>query len=204
MKYKKLGKLPIDTIEFFKFELLKRKIDRNYQWIQFDKYLNDKFNEIFSNTDLEIQFDPDKNRFIQKAFYSNSGYGYKIHKDGVQCKSALNIVISCNDSDWVRWYDDSVINNFTNSKIKETHYNIGSSRDCNILEYENVPFIEELRNEVGDVYILDVDTFHSFKCNGPKPRIVIQTKFRGYPTINDIHETLSENSFNNIITDNIS
>lgn len=38
MKYKKLGKPP-KTMEFFKKELLVRKIDSNYQWIQLDKFI---------------------------------------------------------------------------------------------------------------------------------------------------------------------
>ena len=46
--------------------------------------------------------------YVQKAFYSAPGSGFKIHRDGHCCNSALNIAISCNGSDWVRWYDDEV------------------------------------------------------------------------------------------------
>jgi hypothetical protein len=199
MKYKKLGKLPLETIEFFKKELLARKIDSNYQWIQFDKYLNDKFAEIFSNTELSVQYDPTKNRLVQKAFYSAPGHGFRIHKDGSHCRSALNIAISCNETDWVRWYDDAIINSFNNNVIATNNINYGYSRDCNIMEYEEIPYIEELHNEVGDVYTLDVETFHSFKCIGTEPRIVIQTKFHDYPTFSTITESLSKHSFANLI-----
>jgi hypothetical protein len=200
MKFKKLGKLPIETIEFFKHELLKRKIDSNYQWIQFDKYLNDEFAKIFCNTELKIQYDSSKNRLVQKAFYSSPGHGFRIHKDGSHCRSALNIAISCNDTDWVRWYDDDVINNLKSNVELTNSPNFGFSRDCNILSYEEIPYTHELHNEVGDVYSLDVDTFHSFKCIGSEPRIIIQTKFHGYPNFDSISESLIRNSFSNIIS----
>jgi hypothetical protein len=200
MKYKKLGKLPLETIEFFKRELLTRKIDSNYQWIQFDKQLNDEFAKIFCNTELKIQYDASKNRLVQKAFYSSPGHGFRIHKDGIYCRSALNIAISCNDTDWVRWYDDDVINSLNNNVTVTTNPDYGYSRNCNVLEYENITYIEELHNEVGDVYTLDVDTFHSFKCIGTEPRIVIQTKFHSYPTFETITESLSKHSFCNFVS----
>lgn len=200
MKYYKLGKLSLETIEFFKKEILKRKTLRNYQWIQFDKYLNDKFAEIFCNTELKIQYDSTNDRLVQKAFYSAPGYGFRIHKDGHCCNSALNIAVSCNPGDWVRWYDDDVINRL-NDNLKITNKaDYGYSRDCNIINYEEIPYTHELHNEVGDIYTLDVDTFHSFKCIGTEPRIVIQTKFQSYPTFSFITESLSKNSFTNLIS----
>lgn len=201
MKYKKLGKLPPETIEFFKRELLARKTDGNYQWIQFDEYLNDKFREIFSNTELRVQYDTTKNRLVQKAFYSEPGHGFRIHRDGSQCRSALNIAISCNDTDWVRWYDDSVIAGLADTVNVTNNPGYGFSRNCDILEYEEVPYTHELHNEVGDVYALDVETFHSFKCNGTQPRIIIQTKFSGFPAFDTVAESLSRNSFKNIFSD---
>jgi hypothetical protein len=200
MKYKKLGKLPLKTIEFFKKELLERKIDSNYQWIQFDKHLNDKFAEIFCNTELKIQYDSERSRLVQKAFYSNPGHGFRIHKDGSHCRSALNVAISCNDTDWVRWYDDHVINSLNNNVIVTNNANYGYSRNCNVIDYEEIPYTHELHNEVGDVYTLDVDTFHSFKCIGTEPRIIIQTKFQSYPTFETITESLSSHSFCNLVS----
>ena len=200
MKYKKLGKLPLDTIEFFKKEILARKNDSNYQWIHFDKQLNDEFAKIFCNTELKIQYVASKNQLVQKAFYSSPGYGFRIHKDGSHCRSALNIAISCNDTDWVRWYDDDMINSLNNNVTVTTNPDYGYSRNCNILNYENIPYTEELHNEVGDIYTLDVDAFHSFKCIGQEPRIIIQTKFQSYPTFSTITESLSKNSFTNLIS----
>jgi len=206
MNYIKLGKLPIDTINCFKEEILKRKIDNQpYQWIQFDKLLHDKFLEIFENTELQVQWFEEKNRYVQKAFYSESGYGMGIHKDGIQCKSALNIAISCNPEDWVRWYDEKLINGLAikyNYKVKNkdnSQINFGYSRDLQYVKYDTIKYTEELRTEVGDVYILDVDVFHSFKCIGPEPRIILQTKFQGFPTLNTISKSLKQKSFKNLI-----
>lgn len=199
MKYLKLGKLPKETIDFFLVEILKRKQpDIPYQWIHFDEYLNNEFLKLFTNTELKIQ--RSETRRVQKAFYSDSGHGYRIHKDGFNCRSALNIAISCNADDWVRWYDEDYINSISTLEYSNK---LGKSRNTNIYEYENTPFIEELRNEVGDVYVLDVETYHSFKCNGDKPRIVIQTKFDGFPNLSTIKESLIKNSFSNLICNNI-
>ena len=195
MKYQRLGKLPKETIDFFLNEILKRKKPNiSYQWIQFDEYLNNEFLKIFSNTELTIQYS-ERGR-VQKAFYSDPNHGYRIHKDGFNCKSALNIAISCNSDDWVRWYDEDYINSISTLEYSNK---LGKSRNTNIYNYENVPFLEELHNEIGDVYALDVETYHGFKCIGDKPRIIIQTKFDGFPSFSEINESLSKKSFNNLI-----
>jgi len=200
MNYYKLGKLPSETVSFFYKEILKRKTsDDPYQWIQFDEHLNNEFYKIFSNIDLKIQKSSDNKKLIQKAFYSEPGHGFRIHKDGSTCKSALNIAVSCNPNDWVRWYDESYINSIATLNVVDNNKKYGSSRNINIYDYESVPFTDELKNEIGDVYVLDVDKYHSFKCNGPLPRIIIQTKFDGFPDLETIYATLKENSFRNLI-----
>jgi hypothetical protein len=203
MKYHhKLGKLPKETIDFFLAEILKRKApDVPYQWILFDKFLNEEFLKIFTNSELEIQWNKGRIHPIQKVFYSEPNHGFRIHKDGLYCKSAMNIVLSCNDNDWVRWYDEDHINRIasvrTSTNIITNNY--GNSRDVNIAEYESVKFVEELHNEVGDVYALDVDTFHSFKCIGTRPRIILQTKFEGFPNYETLKQSLMRGSFSNLI-----
>jgi hypothetical protein len=199
MKYHLLGKLPKETIDLFLVEIIKRKTSNDpYQWIQFDDYLHNEFLKIFTNTELKIQWSVDKKRYIQKAFYSEPGHGYTIHKDGFKCQSALNISISCNPDDWVRWYDEDYINSISTVKYLNSN-KTGLSRDTSIKEYENINFAKELHNEVGDVYIVDVDTYHSFKCLGNKPRIVIQTKFENFPNFETVKESLMKNSFSNLI-----
>jgi len=201
MKYHKLGKLPLDTVDFFYKEITKRKQPNvNYQWIQFDDFLYNEFLKIFVNTELEIQHSRDKTKKIQKAFYSEPGHGFRIHKDGLNCKSALNIAISCNETDYVRWYDENLINNIAKTKISNPINNsFGYSRNTDIFDYDDIPYTDELKNEIGDVYVLDVDSYHSFKCIGNKPRIIIQTKFEGFPTIDVIKKSLTDSSFSNLI-----
>jgi|LakMenE18May11ns_1017448.scaffolds.fasta_scaffold9675698_1 hypothetical protein len=200
--YHKLGKLPKDTIDFFLDEILKRKVPNvPYQWILFDKFLNEEFLKIFSNSELKIQWNKGKIHPIQKVFYSEPNHGFRIHKDGLFCKSAMNTVLSCNNNDWVRWYDEDYINSIA-SVITSTNIitnNYGNSRDVNIAEYETVKFTEELHTEVGDVYTLDVDTYHSFKCIGTNPRIILQTKFENFPEFETITESLIKNSFSNLV-----
>lgn len=205
MNYFKLGKLPNDTIEFFKEEIYKRRDpNRNYQWVEFDNSLNQAFMEIFENKDLDVMWDPYNNKWIQKAFFSAPGHGFKIHKDGTRCRSALNIAIQANDLDWTRFYDDDYINSISKTELnlnsgKNAGNTVGSSRNVDIEEYEDIEYVDELKTETGDVYLINVDKFHSFKCNGPNDRIIIQTKFKGFPDFNTIYETLKKKSFKNLI-----
>lgn len=201
MKYRILGKLPLHTVDFFRKEILTRKSsNKPYQWIQFDEFLNNEFFKIFSNTELKVQYDPERRRYIQKAFYSDPGHGFGPHRDGHQCMSALNIAVSSNDSDFVRWYDSELINEL--SEITHTN-NLddggGRSRNSNIVDYDDIPYTDEFRPEIGHVYALDVDAFHSFKCGGPEPRIVIQTKFSNFPDVETLAESLIRSSFHTII-----
>ena len=200
MLYKLLGKLPVETIDFFLTEINKRKdASKGYQWVPFDNFLNEKFMEIFENRELEIGYDPYKKTWIQKAFYSKPGHGWKIHKDGTHCKTAMNIALSCNDDDWVRWYDEDYINSLT-TITNANAQGIGTSRNIDIDDYETIPFIEEIKTSPGDVYLINTDVFHSFKCNGPKDRIVIQTKFKGFPPIDIVDNSLSNKSFINLLS----
>lgn len=200
MNYSLLGRLPLDTIKFFRIELLKRKTPGiPYQWIMFDDFLHQEFLKIFENNELEVQFRG--NQPIQKGFYSDPGHGFRIHKDGIQCKTALNIAISCNPDDWVRWYDEEYINSI--SELSVVQGKRMSSRNIDIMDYEDVPFIEERRNTVGDVYLVNTDVYHSFKCLGPEPRIILQTKFEGFPGIETVYDKISKVSFKNLITEGI-
>jgi hypothetical protein len=205
MSYKLLGKLPLETINFFKEEILKRRTLASYQWVHFDTYLHEKFMEIFDNAELVVAYEYTKSRVVQKAVVADPGVGWRIHKDGITDKGALNIVISCNPTDWVRFYNDDFINlyclmNNIPIKIKKPQTPTDSpSRDTDIFEYENVQHDTEIYHEVGDVYVVDTDTWHSFKCIGDTPMIVIQTKFEGNPTFKELNDKLSIESFRNLI-----
>lgn len=199
MKCHLLGKLPKETIDFFLTEILKRKVPNvAYQWIPFDDYLHNEFLKIFTNTELKIQLSKDK-KPVQKVFYSAPGQGFRIHKDGLQCRSALNIALSCNSEDWVRWYDEDYINSIATVNPSLGSSKFGASRNTSLYNYEPIKYTEEIHNQPGDVYVLDVDTYHSFKCVGDKPRIILQTKFEGFANLETIHTSLKQNSFSNII-----
>jgi hypothetical protein len=203
--YKILGSVPPEFINFFLNKVNERKTDQSYQWIQFDDELLTYFLKYFENTELTVQRSFDHSHPIQKVFYSAPGHGFRIHKDGIRCKSALNIALSSNPSDWVRWYDDTHINDLTTTveynNLNGTLNNAprGLSRDTQIYEYENVKYIDQFSPQIGQVYTIDVDTFHSFKCNGPLPRIILQTKFENFPSFEYITESLNNKSFSNII-----
>lgn len=201
--YKKIGKLPKETIDFFKQEVIKRKLSTPYQWVWFDDYLSDKFMEIFCNTDLKIRYDEKNKRYVQKYFVTEPNNGWRIHKDGINDSGALNIIITCNETDWVRWYNENYINMYclmNNIPIKTIKTDIASSRNTDIFDYDNTPFVEELTcQQSGDVYVVETNNWHSFKCVGQETRIIIQTKFEGRLSCEKIYETLSKNSFNNLI-----
>jgi hypothetical protein len=133
-------------------------------------------------------------RLVQKAFYSDPGFTYPIHKDGFRCMSALNIAVSTNENDWVRWYDDELINNL--GITEELRGKGGVTRNTTIKNPETVKFIQEYIPRRGDVYVLNVDKFHTWHCGGPKRRIVIQTKFDGFPDVETLFDVLKDHKFN--------
>jgi hypothetical protein len=199
--YYRLGKLPLDDIDFLKTEILKTvNLEKQFQWVQLSTTVLDYFDYLFENDRLKIQcysINGELKR-VQKAFYSETGNGFRIHKDGLMCKSAMNIAISCNSEDWVRWYDDDYINSL-NPEKRILNQEEKKSRDIEIMDYETVPFIQEVHNEEGDVYIVNTDVYHSYKCLGPKPRIVLQTKFTDFPDIETAFRLLKSKSFKRLI-----
>jgi hypothetical protein len=44
--------------------------------------------------------------------------------------------------------------------------------------------------------VLNVDKFHTWHCGGPKRRIVIQTKFDGFPDVETLFDVLKDHKFN--------
>lgn len=194
MHYTYLGKLPDDTIKFFKEELLKLKIDEKYQYIHFNNFLYEHFLKIFNNTNLSVR--KYQGRLIQKGFYTEPGYASVIHKDGIDCKAALNVSLSSNDTDWVRWYDDETINKIANTQI--VHERNVLSRDTGIFYYDEIPYIDEYKPKTGDVYVINTDIYHGFKCSGPDTRLIVQTKFTGNPNFESLSISLKEKSFINL------
>ena len=199
MCHKLLGTLPIEIVERLKSMILKFHDDQTtakFQRIEFDEEILSYLKTIIV-TDMKVQKSIDGKSHVQKVFYSDPGFVYPIHKDGVKCQSALNIVLQCNDDDWTRWYNDHTILSHTEPQTIISSNGI-SSRNTSLSneEIENMEFVEEFKSKVGEVYLVDVNTFHTWKCSGPNPRIIIQTKFDGFPTFNQLCRTIS---FNNIV-----
>ena len=196
--HKLLGTLPTEIIEKLKLMILRYHDDKTpakFQRIEFDKEILSYLKTIIV-TNMKIQKSIDGKNYVQKVFYSDPGFVYPIHKDGVKCRSALNIVLQCNDDDWTRWYDDYTILSHTEPQTIISSNGI-SSRDTSLSNevIENMKFVEEFKSKVGDVYLIDVDTFHTWKCSGPNSRIIIQTKFDGFPTFSQLCREISFDNF---------
>jgi hypothetical protein len=199
--YYHLGKLSAESINFFKEQVLSlRNPEKSFQWVQLNENIFNYFDSIFENSELKVQtyFAEGSLKRVQKVFYSEKDKGFRIHKDGLQCKAALNIAISCNDADWVRWYDEDYVNSL-DADVRILNQDIKKSRDIEIYEYDSIPFIEEIHNQEGDVYLVNTDVYHSYKCLGPNPRIVLQTKFENFPDIEFLYQKLQKKSFKNLI-----
>ena len=199
MLYKKLGKLDKDFITVLTSMIMfNRDESLGYQWIEFDKHINEFFMQEYIG-DLKIAYDLKNDKWIQKAFYSPPSSGWKIHKDGIDCNCALNIALQCNDTDWVRWYDEEYINNLAETKLNtRSAGSKGNSRNVAIEAYEDVEYIDELVVEPGDVYLVNTNVFHSFKCGGPQDRVIAQTKLRFNPSIEEAYKILKEKSFKSL------
>ena len=199
MNYYKLGKLNKDVVsEMLTGVLQKSTPEKGYHWIEFDDQLNEMWNKVWDNKDLKVRrWD---NKWIQKAFYSPVGKGWKIHKDGINCKVALNIALQVNDSDWVRWYDENYINNLQEVKVNNNAQGKGQSRNILIEDYYDIPYIDQLKVENGDVYLVNTDVFHSFYCGGPKDRVIVQTKFQDNPDWNTVLQGVKETNFKELYT----
>ena len=199
LHHKLLGTLPISIIEKLKSMILKYYDDQkieNFQRIEFDEEIISYLKTIIV-TDMKVQKSIDGKSYVQKVFYSESRFVYPIHKDGVKCRSALNIVLQCNDDDWTRWYNHDLI--LEQSELRSLKFDNGnSSRETSLSidQIENMQFVEEFKSKVGDVYLIDVDTFHTWKCSGPNSRIIIQTKFDGFPTFNELCDKISFDNIN--------
>ena len=198
--YYHLGKLPPETIDYFREEILNRA--KTSEYVQFDDFLHRKYLEIFENTELKVQYWKEESRHIQKAFVISPGNGLRIHKDGLKCKAALNIAIQCNEEDWMRWYDDAIVTSTGKEVLSNYGYSGSPTRHIAIDDYESVDYTEELHVSEGDVYIVNTDVYHSSKCVGPKSRIILQTKFAGWPDFDTILKSLSNKSFKNLIPTN--
>lgn len=204
MLYKKLGTLPANIISDLKSMILSQDgivLNKGFTRIEFNKQIADYMANIFENTDLVVQQTPENgNRLIQKAFFSGPNFTYPIHRDGVRCQSALNIILDCGDNDWTRWYDHDLIMSVSDTKTMQFPEG-KSTRNTTIpsSKIHELDYIDEYKSSVGDVCVLNVDQYHTWYSGGPQNRLVIQTKFKGFPNLETIYTSLSKQSYKNII-----
>lgn len=191
MNYKLLGTLDTVFLENIKQDVLARNTLKGFQ----NLFLSDKLATEFQQRLFPANFETDDLKIHHsKVFLTRPNVCYPIHKDGIDKKCALNVIISCNENDWVRWYTDDAIKAHNGTE----HLILGKSntRDVDIKDVDHVPFIEEVHNNPGDVYLVNTDVYHSFKNNGNKDRIVIQTKFSINPTVEELYNRIQQVGLN--------
>jgi hypothetical protein len=155
-----------------------------------------RFHEnLFSNEFLE---DPLFKIDHTKMFVTLPGQGYHIHKDGANKFVALNVIVDCNVNDWVRWYNKDTISEYKNIETEWNDTVKNYSLNIDIENWEDVPFAVEARHRPGDIYLVNVDEYHSYKNNGDTIRIVLQSKFAQNPTMDDVRNKILNNRLLNV------
>jgi len=195
LNYIYLGRLKSEVVSQFEAMIRSNATAEDYQWVYLSDAHREAFKSYFNNSDVIKTA-----RTNQKAFFSKPDHGFRIHKDEPGTFCALNIVVSCNPGDWVRWYDESYINGIAKvENIESTRSGKPMrSRNVPITTYEYIPFAEEVTNQQpGDVYLVNTDRYHSFKCNGTNDRIILQTKFWTCPSIEELAEQVKDKIFSN-------
>jgi len=192
MNHKHLGNVKFKSIEKIKKYVIGLQKQNLFQSIFIPdtlaiEFQHELFPDNFNRTDLKINH--------SKIFLTKPNGGHPIHKDGIDKKVALNVAISCNDEDWVRWYSDEEI---VRNNGQETILNVknGHSRNIDIVNYQDINYIEEIRNQEGDVYLVNTDVYHTFKNIGTKDRIILQTKFDPNPSIEELYSRIQEIGLN--------
>lgn len=210
MNYKHLGRVPVELLDPIKDRIVNDPIYGTpvYKIIYLDPatveyFVNLIYPKNFQTDDLKIQ---NVKVFVTppEQLSENGQLGCKyIHKDGVDKKCALNLVVDCNPEDWVRWYSDEEIlvkhQGQLRTRVNPRHLNVAMhSRDVlNIEDVEPVPYIEELtQQQAGDFYLINTDVFHFFRNRGTKFRLIVQTKFYPNPSIEDLAKRIEEVGLN--------
>jgi hypothetical protein len=210
MNYKHLGRIPVELLAPIKNRIMNDPIYGSpiYKIIYLDKITENYFIDLlfpknFQTTDLKID---NVKVFVTppEKLSTNGQIGCKyIHKDGVDKKCALNLIINCNPNDWIRWYsDEEILKNQQGQeklKLNPPQLNVAlHSRDVlNISDIEPVPYIENVSNQqVGDFYLVNTDVFHFFRNGGDNYRLVVQTKFAPNPSIEDLYNRIQEVGLN--------
>jgi len=197
MNYKLLGSIPVDLLKDINAEASTR-IDKSplaYRIEFLSTSIIERFHKLlfpkeFNSTQFSINH--------SKAFISPPGTGCKwIHKDGIDAKVALNVVINCNPTDFIRWYSDEEINRQGGVVSQPIGTNIASRDLTSISNASDIPYVEEVTNQkIGHVYLINTDAFHYFKNQGNNYRVIIQTKFNSNPSIEELYKKIQKTGLN--------
>ena len=139
-----------------------------------------------------------------QVFITPPGDGLEIHKDGLEKKSALNILIQGSELDWTRWYSDEIVETQHGGTValstpENTSANRYSRNIGNLPNYPTIPCIDELNGITsGTVYLVNTNVYHSFFNNGDDYRIVLQTNFKGNPSIEQLYERIQQTGLLNV------
>jgi hypothetical protein len=200
MNYKFLGKISLCFLEEVRQEVTGKALARDY--IDRTTFLSEEVTNRFRNYLFPSNFDSEQFVVNQtKVFITPPGeQNNYIHKDGVNRKCALNIVVSCNPTDVVRWYsDEEIISRGGITELNLPHEGYFSRQVRSITAYEHLPFIEEVTNqEPGNVYLVNTDVFHAYINRGTSWRFIIQNKFSKNPSIEQVYARIQEVGLNGL------
>lgn len=197
MYYKILGTLTSEQLEE-----LRSQVDKTQtQWAQhclwdYTPELEPLVSQLIGDQPCEI-LRVLEGRASVKLFYTRKFSSSPIHKDGLRARSALNICVDSNPGDWVRWWSDDLL---TRPDVSEDTLTFGQGqRHSRNLRTPLVSTVEgwqaEYRPQPGEVYVINTDAYHTYYCAGPHPRRVIQTKFEGWPTYDQLLDQLDPSQF---------
>lgn len=187
INYKFLGRIPPELLVEIKAEIFNRveEAPRLYRIVSINPDVVKQFHSLlfpktFNTDHISVNH--------SKIFISPPGTGCRfIHKDGIDKRCALNVLVDCNPTDWVRWYSDAEIAQLGGKIEQPTETTIASRDIRNITKAVDIPYIEEVTNQQpGDIYLINTDVFHFFRNQGSKYRLLIQTKFNSNPSIDEV------------------
>lgn len=208
MNHKQLGNIPFEHLQAIKDAVMPVVLERplTYRVVSMGDEITSNFYKILFPGEFVSKYLTTKNTklFITPMYQKNSF----IHKDGLDKKCALNVVIDCNPTDWVRWYSDDEIkahdgnvfvgedDRWPGQTVKTPNVTWGVRRVTN-LTYNGLTPLEELTNQrPGDFYLINTDIFHTFKNEGNNYRLIIQTKFDQNDSIEEVYAKLQETGLN--------
>jgi hypothetical protein len=137
-----------------------------------------------------------------QVFVAPPHTGMPIHKDGIEKKSALNIIMQGTEKDWTRWYSDELIEN-ASGKVGGSYDPIEKRHSRQIMNLPNYPklsYTDQLTGlmTTGTVYLVNTDIYHAFFNNSDDYRIVLQTNFTGNPDIEQLYNRIQQTGLLNI------